>query len=180
MGRCFIGIFIPDGLKEKLLTLQKLIKNLGVDCRFVEAKNMHLTLSFLGEVPEIEIPKVSQKIDVIAQNFVKFSLMIFGILLIPNRNFIRVIALDVVDETGYLKNLVDCVGAEIGGDVKPPHLTLCRVRKSENKNDIISKLMNSDARIGDFQVDSISLIKSELTRGGPDYTVLHESKFRYS
>ena len=178
MARCFIGVFIPDGLKEKLLNLQNFIKSLDIDCKLVEAENMHLTLSFLGEFPEEEIPKISGKLDVIAQNFTKFSVIVSGVLLIPNKNFIRVIALDVVDETGYLRNLVNYIGVEIGGDAKTPHLTLCRVRKIENKYATVSKLVNSVAYAEGFQIDSISLIKSSLGRSGPTYSTIHESRLK--
>lgn len=178
MARCFIGVFIPDGLKEKLLNLQNFIKGLDIDCRLVEAENMHLTLSFLGEVPEGEIPEISRKLDIITQNFTKFSVTVSGILLIPNGDFIRVIALDVVDEAGYLRNLVGYIGVEIGGDAKPPHLTLCRVRKIENKQATIDKLVNSVAYAEGFQVDSISLIKSSLSRSGPAYSTIHESRLK--
>ena len=178
MTRCFIGVFIPDGLKEKLLNLQNFIKSLDIDCKLVEAENMHLTLSFLGEIPEGEIPEISRKLDIIAQNFTKFSVVVSGILLIPNKNFIRVIALDVADEAGYLRNLVGYIGAEIGGDAKPPHLTLCRVRKIEGKHDTVDKLVNSVAYAEGFQVDSISLIKSNLSRSGSAYSTVHESRLK--
>ncbi len=175
MVRCFVGIFLPDNIKPNVQQIQGFIKALDIDCKFIEPENLHLTLSFLGEIVDAKLEGLKRDLDAICRNFKAFSVSVGGTKLIPNANYVRVIALDVIDNLGYLPHLSNEIKKDIGGDVKPPHLTLCRVRKI-NKGEVLSKLLYMDSFCGEFQVNSVQLIKSELSRGGPVYSTLHESK----
>lgn len=174
MVRCFIGIFIPENLKEKIVNVQNQIKKIGAECKFVEVENLHLCLSFLGEVEEIEIEKISSKLDEICSRYKKFDVNISGIKIIPSESYIRVLVLNVFNV--LLETISKNIKNEIGGDVKPPHLTLCRVKNIKNKQNFVEELKTIDYVIGNFTVKSIHLIKSELRKSGPVYTSLHESR----
>jgi len=174
MVRCFIGIFIPDSLKPKILEIQNLIKSPYVDYKLVEVENLHLTLSFLGEVEDTRVPDIKDELDRICSNFKKFNISIAGIKFIPNEKYIRVIVLDAFDNLGTLLEISKEIKFCIGGDAKPPHLTLCRIKKI-NK-DVVSKLQNIDSYCGGFQIASVQLIESRLSRSGPVYNILHEAK----
>jgi len=178
MVRCFIGILLPDSLKNAVSKIQDFIRTLDAECRFVEYENLHISLSFLGDMPDNEILKIQQKLDEVVGNYRKFSLLVSGIKFIPTRSYIRVIALDVVDDSGVLVQITDKIKTNVGGDVKPPHLTLCRVKKIADKLDVISRILNSNTYCGELEVDSINLIKSELKPTGPVYSVLHKSSLK--
>ncbi len=175
MVRCFIGIFLPENLRSKVQEIQGFIKNLDMDYKLVEPENLHLTLSFLGEIEDVKLDEIQSKLDAICRNFKAFNVSVAGIKLIPSANYVRVIALDIIDKSGYLPHLSREIEKNIGGDVKPPHLTLCRVRKID-KREALSKLLGMDSFCGEFQVASVQLIKSELSRSGPVYSIMHESK----
>lgn len=175
MVRCFIGVFVPFALRERILRLQKYIKSSGVDCKLVEYENLHVTLSFLGDVDESRMGLIKNSLDLVAKKFHKFVIGLSGIKFIPSVNFVRVIGLDIIDADGFLRRITDQIKKNVGGDVKPPHLTLCRV-KNFDKTKAVSKLLNLDSNCGDFEINSLSLIKSELKFGDPVYSTLHESK----
>lgn len=174
MVRCFIGIFVPEDLKEKISNIQKSIKKLDIVCKFVEMENLHICLSFLGEVDNSEIQKISDKLDGICSRYKKFDVNISGLKMIPSENYIRVLALDVSNE--ILTTISKNVKNEIGGDVKPPHLTLCRVKSIKNREKFKQAINEINFDVGSFTLNSIQLIKSELKRTGPVYTSLHEGK----
>lgn len=175
MVRCFIGVFVPFALKECILPLQKYIKSSHVDCKLVEYENLHITLSFLGDVAESRIDLIKNNLDLVAKRFNKFVIGLSGVKFIPSVNFVRVIGLDIIDSNGLLRQIMDEIKTNVGGDVKPPHLTLCRV-KNFDKTKVVSKLLNLDSNCGDFEINSLSLIKSELKFDGPVYSTLHKSK----
>lgn len=177
MVRCFIGVFLPDFMITKVIELQNFIKTLAIECKLVEAENLHLTLSFLGEKSETEVVEIKDNLDEVCKNFESFPVTISGIKLIPSRNYVRVIVLDATDNSGVLVKLADGIKNKIGGDVKPPHLTLCRVMRLDN-NTVISKLLNFDSFCGEFQLNSVQLIESKLSGHGPSYDILHESKLK--
>ncbi len=177
MVRCFIGVLIPDELKKPIVELQRKIEKLPIKAKFVEPENLHLCFSFLGEKSEEEIEEISAKLDELSKNFKSFEVRVRGIKLIPNERYVRVIALDAFDENRVLEGLRLEVKRVIGGDSKPAHLTLCRVKNISEKTNFLEEIRKiKDISIGKFILSSLQLIKSELRRTGPIYTVLHESK----
>ena len=173
MVRCFIGFFIPTEIKEKIINVQKQIQKLPITLKLVEAENLHICLSFLGDVKEEKVKNICEKLDSICKRYDKFEVEISGIKLIPTENYVRVLALDVKSTT--LENIRKDVENEIGGDSKPLHLTLCRVKKIENKKETIEKIKKIESDVGRFEIEKISLIKSILQKTGPIYTSLYDS-----
>jgi len=174
--RLFVGFLLPEEYKDFVLKLQSEITTLDVDCKNVEQENLHLSMSFLGETAEEDAEKIKKDLAKIAAKFKKIDVTICGAKAIPSKNFIRVIALDVREETGTLEKLLDEIRRKIGGDVKPPHLTLCRVRSIRNKERLIEFVENYEtAFFASIKIVSIQLIESKLGRGGPEYSVVSES-----
>ncbi len=175
MARCFIGIFLPERVKNEVIAIQNELKNLPIDCKFVEPDNLHISLSFLGEVEESEIEEIKQKLLEIGNSITKFNVISHELKLIPNERYVRVIALDAFDEQKILIVLSKMIRERMGGDVKPPHITLCRVKNIVNKPLFIEKIKNLKINVSNFAADKICLIKSELRRQGPIYSVLFET-----
>lgn len=175
MVRLFVGIFVPENLKQKIVSLQKEIGKLPINCKFVEPENLHISLSFLGEVEEENVKTISEKLEEVSKTYGKFEVDVSELSLIPNKNYVRVIALETKSE--MLQQISRHMEKEIGGDVKPPHLTLCRVKSISDKNIFYQKISDLDSSLGKFVVDSVDLIKSELGTSGPVYTSLHKSFF---
>jgi 2'-5' RNA ligase len=173
MVRCFVGLFIPTEIKEKIIKIQNQIQKLPITLKLVEAENLHICLSFLGEVKEEKIKNICEKLDSICKRYNKFEVEISGIKLIPSENYVRVLALDV--KSNMLESIRKDVEKEIGGDSKPLHLTLCRIKKIEDKKETIEKIKKIESEVGKFEVEKISLIKSILQKSGPIYTSLYDS-----
>jgi 2'-5' RNA ligase len=175
MVRCFVGIFLPEKVKNEIVAIQNELKKFPTDCKFVEFENLHICLSFLGEVDGNRVNEIKQKLNDIGKYFTKFDSFIHELKLIPSDKYVRVIALDVFDEQKNLIKLGKMIREQIGGDVKPPHVTLCRVKNIMNKPLFLEKVKNLKFDVGTFTVDEICLIKSELSRHGPVYSVLSEA-----
>lgn len=178
MVRCFVGVILPESLKSHVLTIKNRLQHLSIDCKYIEDHNLHICFSFLGEKTETEISDISKKIDEISGEFVCFKVDIEGIKMIPNEKYIRVLALGVYEKSGLLNALVHEINEKIGGDSKPPHITLCRVKNINDKEIALKKIKEIDTETKDFNIDSLQLIKSELSRNGPVYTVIHEHNFK--
>lgn len=175
MVRLFVGIFVPENLKSKIAGLQGEIAKLPLQCKFVEKENLHISLSFLGEIADEEIGPLKEKLDTVSRSYKKFGVRVSGLSLIPSRNYVRVMALEIRD--GIINQISKHVEKEIGGDIKPPHLTLCRVKSISDKNLFLEKISEMDFDAGSFLVESVDLIKSELGSAGPVYSSLHKSYF---
>ncbi|MFH7880758.1 MAG: RNA 2',3'-cyclic phosphodiesterase [Candidatus Aenigmatarchaeota archaeon] len=167
MVRCFLAIFpLNEEIIKKVEIIKKDIKNFLIG-KAVEKENLHITISFFGEVNEKELKEILEKTEKTVEKINGCVAFINGIKLIPNENFIRVIALEVFG----LENISKEIEKNVGGDVKPPHLTIYRVKKVFEKN----KLMDfcRKVKIDEYiEVKELKLIKSTLTKNGPIYEVI--------
>ncbi|MBL7118670.1 RNA 2',3'-cyclic phosphodiesterase, partial [Candidatus Bathyarchaeota archaeon] len=88
--RSFIAFEIND---PKILTgieeLQRDIIQSGSNIRTVSTRNLHITLSFLGEVPKVTIDRVTAELNQI--DFVPFDISLRGIGAFPNIRRINVV-----------------------------------------------------------------------------------------
>jgi len=170
MARLFACVWIPEELKRSIIKFQEKLSSLPMDAKFVEKENLHLTITFLGEVDDIS--KVKNSL-VNIKGFGQFNATLSGLKIIPSESYIRIIGIDV---KGKFPLLIKTVGGLIGGDYhENTKLTLCRVKSISDKAQVINFLKaNKDAYFGDFIVKKVSLVKSELTPKGPIYTTLFE------
>ncbi|MEM5777697.1 MAG: RNA 2',3'-cyclic phosphodiesterase [Candidatus Aenigmatarchaeota archaeon] len=172
MARLFVCIWIPEELKGDIIKFQEKMSKLPMDVKFVEKENLHLTITFLGEVEDISSIKNS---IVNIKGFGSFPIYLSGLRIIPSENYIRVIGIDVKDN-GKLSLLIKTVGSLVGGDYyEKSKMTLCRVKSIKNKNEVVEFLKkNKDVNFGEFIVKKISLVRSDLTPNGPIYTTIFE------
>jgi len=169
MVRVFIGSLLSE-IKDDLIKIQKEIEKLPLKAKFVEPSNFHLTFSFLGEKNEFEIEKIKERLSEICKNKKSFKVEIRDLIPIPNEKYIRVIAFEV--ESNELKILQKEIKESIGGDVKPPHLTLCRVKRVDDKEKVVKYLKEIKFNKA-IEIKSIQIIKSKLTPKGPIYSALY-------
>jgi len=177
MARLFIGIMVPEEVKRDIADVQGALGRMPMEMKAVEGKNLHVSLSFLGNVREDSVPEIVADMDRICGSLPSFTAKIEGVVLIPNGEHIRVIALGVASSGDELESLRKAVVSSVGGESHPCHLTIARVRKVGNRDFIVKNV--SDLKVRKyFEVGSICLVKSVLTGRGPKYKVLHESKLR--
>lgn len=175
--RVFVGFFVPERIKNYVVNLQSSLEKLPMACKMVEPDNIHVCLSFLGDVGESEVKNIQASLSKICNSQPKFEVAVANIRLIPNEKYIRVIVLEVVDTSGVLNTICANIKEKIGGRMNPVHITLCRVKSVSDKEEVVAKVKKIPLKENlKFDVSSIELIKSVLNQTGPVYNVIHEAK----
>lgn len=144
--------------------------------------NLHLTLKFLGEVENVETPKVCEILEDVCEEFDPFELQFLGADLLPSEEKARVLTIGIDDPTDSLTKIVSQLEdryADLGFKREPrdyrPHLTLARARGNNRRisPDVLERWQRRrDDRMGDLTVDSIQVIGSFLEKRGPTYNVM--------
>lgn len=175
MLRLFTCVKVPDELRERIVSLQNEMIKLPIKTKFVEKENLHLTVTFLGDVNEDKVEYLKSQLDLSLVDVKKFNLKLEGLKIIPNENYIKVLGIQVVGEEMPL--LIKKIAKYIGGDYhEDTKLTLCRVKNVIDKRKIKEFIeKNRNVKIGEFEVQNVTLMKSTLTRSGPIYEIIHES-----
>ncbi|MFA4828398.1 MAG: RNA 2',3'-cyclic phosphodiesterase [Thermodesulfovibrionales bacterium] len=179
--RCFIAIEFPDEIKRNIDTYIEQLRATKADVKWVPAKNLHLTLKFLGSTPEELLTEINRKLLSIAKLHDRFTSLISGAGVFPNIKQPRVIWLGIKDAEEMIKLQKDAdeAMAELGFKKEDrefnPHLTIGRARSPKNKDVLMKELATlKDADFGKIEVKNIAVMKSELKPSGAEYFRLNE------
>jgi len=149
---------------------------------------LHLTLKFLGEQPESRVDALATALATTAAQHRELSMTVGGVGAFPNFRRARVVWMGVSQEPRLellhhdLEVAYDALGCELEGRPFRPHLTLARVRDALPVERMRS-LWRAAKRIEyntDFAVQSVDLMQSDLSSGGPVYTTLLSAPLRSS
>lgn len=178
--RTFIAFPVDLKVKNKIKSLQNKIEkhNMEPKVKWTDKEKMHVTVKFIGEVDQEEIPDLTKIIDKSAKNIEPFEYSFYKLDAFPDKNNPSVI-INKIKEGGkegfeleqnlraYLKKY------NFPYDSKKwiPHITLGRVKESNADIDFPQADIDYN-----WQVSKVNLIKSELTQSGPVYTSLNSVK----
>ena len=188
--RSFIAIELPDELKLGLVKLQAQLK-LGnpPPVKWVDPNGIHLTLKFLGNVPADRIGDITGAIEKAAQGIPPFHLEVKDLGVFPNLRRVQVAWVGIsreVDRLCQLQQSIESNLAPLGfaPESRPfaPHLTLARVRDRASPDErqrfgqLIANTKFETAFT--FEVEAISLMRSQLTREGAIYSRISSVKLK--
>lgn len=181
--RAFIAVAVDEAIIARLAALQGELRRADAPVAWVRPGGMHLTLKFLGNVPEERIPAIGEAMREVAASRKPFRIGVEGTGAFPNLRRPRVIWADVREGREALIELAAAVdGALVGVGFPPedrpfsPHLTLGRV-KMPNRLEQMMALLASHAqdRFGEMLVTGMILFQSELSPQGAKYTPLRHA-----
>jgi len=176
--RTFIAVDLPDSFRDTITAIQQDFRG---NAKIVKPEQVHITLKFLGDVPEESIPRIGDAISGLeCEPFVAEAK---GVGAFPKPSYARVVYIGASPEEAFVR-----LHADVESKLKPlgfksekraftPHATLARVKQISKSQrielaDTIERL--KDVEIGTMGVDMIKLKKSTLTPAGAIYETLRE------
>lgn len=154
------------------------MKKHGLDLRWVRPGNIHLTLTFLGDISDADVPALHHVIGDIAQRYAAFFLEARGLGAFPSVKKARVLWTGIHGDVERLKDIktaLDRALADIGfkAEKRPfkGHLTLGRAKARVDGKMLASAI----SEFGSFAspplaVERLILFKSSLKPTGAVYT----------
>jgi RNA 2',3'-cyclic 3'-phosphodiesterase len=178
--RLFVAIPVPDSVKQHARMFRNDLGASHADIKWVEYENYHLTVKFLGEVGEADLPEIRKNLMLAADSCPPFNLSIDNLGFFPSRMRPRVIWLGLrgeIEKAVFLGERVDAYLSSIGFEEEKEHrfhLTLGRIRNDSKINELLKIVehMSGHRKLSPFKVNHMQLMKSSLGKGGPTYSVL--------
>lgn len=190
--RAFIAINLPDDVKSALSRLQARLKTgERFPVKWVDPYSIHLTLKFLGNIPADTTGRINTALEGAVRGIPPFQVEIRGLGVFPNLNRVQVVWVGVGGEIDLLLRLqraIDSGLSSLGFAPEKrrftPHLTLARVRDraAPSERQSLGRLI-ADTKFEDvyrINVDSVNLMKSQLTREGAVYTRINSVLLKQS
>jgi len=189
--RTFIAIDLSEKVKKTIEDVVKEMKNDFGNCvkmKWVEKENYHITLKFLGNILKSDVKNVIEKMNICFSGEKRFSNNFHSLGKFPeNGKYVKVIFMKIEKDEKIKKihNKLETQLNELGFGKEQfyvPHLTLARVKYVINKREFIGKIHEIFEKYDDldikFNVEKVTLYESKLKHNGPEYTKLHEIKFK--
>ena len=187
--RLFIAIELPEMIRKPLSdSLKDSVMIKKKKARLTSKENLHITLKFLGDVQQDKRGDLQAAIANSVGGIGPFELKIHSGGVFPTIKKPRILwaGFDISKELSVLVNNLENEFEKIGfsKDLKPfrPHITLARIPDYVStmipveKDEIIKNLEKID--LPPFTVDKISLMKSILLPGKPEYQVISTQNFK--
>lgn len=175
--RIFIAINLPEELKNKLLGWQKNRQKLGVN--WTKPDNMHITLVFIGEIEEQAVDRVLEVVRRVVKNFKPFEIKVDRIHVGPNLNMPRMIWLSGTENknlSSLARQITDGLRKE-GIELKNGHNFTLHITLARARNDELQEVKIDEKFEYSFLAESIEVMESKLSPGGPKYSVLEKMEF---
>jgi len=187
--RVFIAIDIDEKTRTALGDLQQQLAG-GVDIKksdvkWVNPKNIHLTLKFLGEIKDEKVVEVCSIVENVAGRHKSFELDIESVGYFGSKAA-RVLWVSTGEGSNELHLLQKDLEKQLVLAGWPEetreftgHLTLCRIRNSAAGVKLARMSEDyKDFKVGTISADSVLVYQSQLKPTGPIYTVLGDYKLQ--
>ncbi len=188
--RAFIAVSLPAQITRRLdSVLQDLKARLpGNPVRWVPARNIHLTLKFLGDTPAARLEAIQAALSSAASQHSPFEVSVGELGAFPSVHRPRVVWMGVEAPPGLaaLQRSIDQGMKQLGFPTEDrpfsPHLTLGRVSRNAGPNDarLLGEILERSKieTLGSLTIQAIHLYRSELAPGGSIYTGLYSAALK--
>lgn len=181
--RIFFALDLPDNLARELKgILGYLSRRSPGGINWVAHQNLHLTVNFIGDVPEHLAGELATGIQSILQEFAAFEFQAEGLELFPAKNprllWLKLSGME--DMAHKLNRKVLSFARELG--LKPDakklklHITLGRIKSPQSADFERSAIEYPISNKEILRWDSPTLYRSTLSPKGPIYKVLQQYK----
>jgi len=188
--RSFIAIELPQDVKRALNRIELIMKQGGhTGIKWVNPEGIHITLKFLGNISIKQITAINEAIKEAAQGFSPFRLEIAGVGAFPDLRQPRVLWVAINGDVNRLTELQQkldslLVSCNFHKEARKfvPHLTLARIKDSvlpEQRRNIGTSIKPLRINAGiSFDVQTVSLMRSQLTSRGAIYSCLFAANLK--
>ncbi|MFW9951274.1 MAG: RNA 2',3'-cyclic phosphodiesterase [Candidatus Thorarchaeota archaeon] len=188
MIRTFLAFELnEESTIEKIQNFLIRLKQNQPKLKTVESENLHLTVKFLGNIPEEKAPLIYKVINTeVNQKLFQGNSYEYQLKGVGQFNKFSVIWVKLIGNIEFLQKVQDITENLLYDQFKiekerrkefKPHLTIGRLRKDQinyRAFDALKNLINQNKQLefGKFVIDQLKFKKSDLTPQGPIYTDL--------
>lgn len=172
--RLFIAVAADEEARAEAAAAVARLKRVPGDFRWVDPRDMHVTLRYFGERPEGDIPGIEALMKEAAAKVKPFDIVYGKVGAFDSYEDPRVVWIGVKDGTEALKGIAESLKRD---DERPysPHLTIGRNRRTTVPPEFVAALRAETGISLKQSVTKLSLYASKPAPFGHAYEILSEA-----
>jgi RNA 2',3'-cyclic 3'-phosphodiesterase len=179
--RLFFAIMLPPDIQAAINRLRQELTWLPIRPSYTAQHNLHITLKFLGEVPDAQVASLADEVSATVHLDSTLQLCASHVVFFPADGPARVLGIGFTGDTHTLCQLqsdLEQLGRRLGfpTEKRPytPHATIARFRDGlhARHRPRIEQSWQSLATLPDFRVNAFQLMQSTLSSSGSQYTAV--------
>jgi 2'-5' RNA ligase len=157
--RLFVSVDLPADLATAVERVQRPLRE-APGVRLVDPDRAHVTLRFLGDVPDDRLGAVERAVGdaVAAAGVGPFDATVGGLGVFPSPDRVRAVEREAV-----------ALGVDPADHEFTPHVTLARTDDARATAPVREVVAGTDPTVGTFRVEAVHLTESRLDGDGPRY-----------
>ncbi len=177
--RLFLAAEVPQSHKREIGRAVESLRSRLSGVRWTSPQTWHLTVKFLGEVPEERAEELSRLVGAAAEHIPALETALTRLGAFPSPRRARVLWVGLEDAGGTLAALAELLESELGGagfrrELKPwrPHVTVGRLRAPAPVGEALEAMTPNVLEAPSFPIFEIVLYRSHLHPGGVTHDAL--------
>jgi len=180
--RLFVALEISSMVRENLADLLKTLRAVSPQTRWVRPENLHVTLKFIGEVPESILAAIRDALARVRSDQ-PVTLDFRGLGFFPNEKHPRVFwaGIEASPNLKVLAEEIEKATEKLGIPREKrsfsAHLTLARFEPPRLPEQLRAAILEHTRDFGSLRTSQFHLIESKLKRSGAEYTTVESFSF---
>lgn len=179
--RTFVAVAISSDVRVAAAELIDDLRGAGAEVKWIEPRNLHVTLKFLGDVDAGQIHHVCQAVEQAVADAAPFEFEVRGAGAFPDTRRPRTVWLgigqgsrEIAALNGRIEPPLEKLGFPKEARRFEPHLTVGRIRRGGPGVAELGKRIaeRSEVEIGRTHVAEAIVFSSQLGRSGPTYEAM--------
>ena len=179
--RVFFGIDLSRKFSQLIPMLKTTVREQDGNIKWISGKNLHLTLSFLGNVNDSKIDSLISDLQEVKE-LRKFTLSVNGTGTFPDSESPKVFWLGIeegYDELSDSQSIIDELSFKYKETQREenfvPHITIGRIKQAKKSTKFnVTTFLNAVYSPIEIPMNIVNLYESRLTPDGPRYKILAE------
>jgi len=173
--RLFYAVAADDEVKAAAAETVERLRRVPADYRWVDPRDMHVTLRFLGETPETELPAVEARLREAAARSAPFEIVYGGVGAFESLEDPRVVWVGLDEGFEPMRKLADLLGRD---EPRPfaPHMTLGRRKRESASPEFLAALRSQPRWALRRPASRLSLYASRPAPFGHAYEILLDAE----
>ena len=182
--RVFVAINPTEAVRSRVKAAARPLREAGFPIRWVADENVHLTMKFLGEVPEERLEDLYRAVDEAAECVSSFDMNLKGFGAFPSLRRPSVVwtGIDLDPALAELQGRTEDALAVLDYPREDrrfhPHLTLGRARKKARPSEFegLAEAMERLEYSDNCRVEAVDVVRSVLMPTGAVYDIIHSAE----